>query len=431
MQTPRSLIVVLVAALFFTTFPNLASAYSFLTHQDLIDLAWNGSIRPLLRERFPQATEAQLREARAYAYGGATIQDMGYYPFGHQYFSNLTHYVRSGDFVTNLLLNARTVNEYAFALGALSHYVGDNEGHQFATNPSTALEFPTLEKKFGPVVTYDQAPNAHVRTEFAYDVEQLSQRRFAPAGYLHFVGFHVPRALLERAFVQTYGLPLRSVLGRPRPALQSYHTSVGKLLPAVSQAEVLVYRNDFPRDEDTPAFHQFQVRQLQSRTENGWQNWKHKPGFEVHVIALFIQLIRIGPKVGPLSALAIRGPNRESNRWYVESMNRSTVDFEQLLHTLAKNPRGELPLPNRDLDTGREVSRGAYPLTDKTYAKLLRQLTSQPDLPLPERLRQNIVGFYAEPAPKIHSKKGEKAAKHIQAELAILRGMEGIGSNTK
>ncbi|MHB8302201.1 MAG: zinc dependent phospholipase C family protein [Acidobacteriaceae bacterium] len=404
------------------------SAYSFLTHQDLIDVAWNDSIRPLLLERYPGATEAQLRQARAYAYGGATIQDIGYYPFGHQYFSNLTHYVRSGDFVINLLANSRNVDDYAFALGALSHYVGDNDGHRFATNPSTAIEFPKLGKKYGPIVTYDESPNAHIRTEFAYDVEQLSRHRFAPAGYLDSVGFHVPRALLERAFVETYGVPLRSVLGHEAPAIQSYHKSVGKLLPAVADAEALVYRNDFPPDRRTPAFQLFEARQLRSRDENGWTNWKHKEGFQVHLLALGIELMRFGPKIGPLSALAIRGPDMETDRWFIESLNRSDADYVQLLKTLAANPNKVLSLPNRDLDTGHRVRPGAYPLTDQTYAKLLRQLTAQPGRPLPASLRQNILAYYADPKAPIVTRKNPKAWKRVQAELPVLCNMQTIGA---
>ena len=429
-SSPHS-VLVLIALLLVSAFVPRLRAYSFLSHEDMIDASWNGSIRPLLRKRFPGASEAQLRRARAYAYGGATIQDMGYYPFGHQYFSNLTHYVRSGDFVTNLLLNAKTVDEYAFALGALAHYVGDNEGHQFATNPSTAVEFPVLEKKYGPIVTYDQAPNAHVRTEFAYDIVQLSQHRFAPPGYLHSVGFRVPRALLERTFAETYGLSLRSVLGRPKPALKSYDASVGKLLPDVAQAEVMVYGHRFPADQNTPAFHEFQKRQLRSKTENGWQKWKPKRGLEVHALAFIIRLVRIGPKVGPLSALAIKGPNAETERWYIESMNRSMADYEQLLAKLAKNPRKALPLPDRDLDTGYEIRLGSYPLTDQTYAKLLRQLTSQPGRPVPARLHQNILKFYAAAPANPPAKTKMKTWRRIQAELPILRDMQTIGSPIK
>ena len=113
-------------------------AYSVLTHEELVDLAWNDSIRPLLLDRFPGASDAQLREAHAFAYGGSAIQDMGYYPFGKQFFSDLTHYVRTGDFVARMLRDAKTINEYAFAIGALSHYLGDTLGHSEAINPATA-----------------------------------------------------------------------------------------------------------------------------------------------------------------------------------------------------------------------------------------------------------------------------------------------------
>jgi hypothetical protein len=53
-------------------------------------------------------------------YGGAIIQDLGYYPFGNKFFSDLAHYVRSGDFVEALIAESQDLNEYAFALGAAS-----------------------------------------------------------------------------------------------------------------------------------------------------------------------------------------------------------------------------------------------------------------------------------------------------------------------
>src|ERR1700731_4241503 len=183
-------------------------AYSVLTHQELIDLAWNDSIRPLLLARFPGATEEQLREAHAYAYGGSAIQDMGYYPFGKQFFSNLTHYVRSGDFIVWLLRNAHTIDEYGFAIGALSHYMGDSVGHSEAINPATAVEFPKLKRKFGSSVTYDESPHGHIRTEFAFDVDELTDAAFAPPAYLRFIGFEVPRKFLERAFINIYGFDI-------------------------------------------------------------------------------------------------------------------------------------------------------------------------------------------------------------------------------
>ncbi|MEO6829604.1 MAG: zinc dependent phospholipase C family protein [Acidobacteriaceae bacterium] len=401
-----------------------AQAYSFLTHDAMIDVAWQGSIQPLLLARFPTATEAQLQAARSYAYGGATIQDMGYYPFGHQFFSDLTHYVRSGGFVDRLLLDSQTVDEYAFALGALSHYVGDTDGHRYATNPSTPIEFPSLGKKYGPVVTYDEAPHAHVRTEFAYDVEQTSQEHFAPPGYMELVGFSVPRRLLEQAFFETYGLRLRRVLGRPAPAIKSYRSSIKGILPKVARAEVLIHHNDFPRDDDSTTYREFVTRQSKAAVDDRWGRFSRKPEFTVHLLAI---VIRIVPKIGPLSSLAIRGPNTKTNGWYIESMNRSTVDYERLLKELRKNPRKQLNLPDRDLDTGNPVEPGSYALTDRTYAQLLKQVTAEPGRAVPAGLQQNVLAYYADSNAPITTKKNDRAWKRVQQELPVLRGMKAIG----
>jgi hypothetical protein len=113
-------------------------AYSVLTHEEIVDLLWKDEIRSLLVKRFPALTEDQITEAHAYAYGGAVIQDMGYYPFGSRQFSDLAHYVRSGDFVHMMLVESRDPNEYAFAMGALAHYASDIAGHP-AVNEAVAM----------------------------------------------------------------------------------------------------------------------------------------------------------------------------------------------------------------------------------------------------------------------------------------------------
>ncbi|HEY2845143.1 MAG TPA: zinc dependent phospholipase C family protein, partial [Bryobacteraceae bacterium] len=93
-----------------------------LTHEAIVDSAWESRIQPLLRARYPQASADEIRMAHAYVYGGSLIQDMGYAPLASKSFSNLTHYVRSGDFVAALLKDAGNLDEFAFALGALAHY---------------------------------------------------------------------------------------------------------------------------------------------------------------------------------------------------------------------------------------------------------------------------------------------------------------------
>jgi hypothetical protein len=192
--------------------PHPLMAYSVLSHETIIDAAWKTDIRPLLLKRFPNATHDELRHAHACAYGGAIIQDLGYYPYGSKFFSDLTHYVRSGDFIQALLRDARELCEYAFALGALAHYAADNEGHRLAVNLAVPLLYPKLKKKYGDVVTYEENPAAHLKTEFGFDVVEVAQGRFAPDAYHDFIGFEVSQPLLDGAFRETYGLELASVL---------------------------------------------------------------------------------------------------------------------------------------------------------------------------------------------------------------------------
>lgn len=396
------------------------SAYSFLTHEAMVDLAWESAIKPALLSQYPNTTGGELRLAHAYAYGGCTIQDVGYYPFGHEFFSDLTHYIRTADFITFMIHEARDVNELAFALGALSHYVGDTIGHHDAVNPSTAIEFPSLQRKYGPIVTYDENPHAHVRTEFAFDIDQLSHSRFAPQGYLQSVGLLVSRRLLERAFFQTYGLPVRDVLGREPAAFQSYQSSVRHVLPKIAWGEVLLHRKDFPLDEPTPAFQKFNENLIRADRENGWYKFRRKKAsFSTRVIAALIFIV---PKVGALSDLAIRGPSADTESKYVESVNRCVETYSRLLGDLAQKGQDGFHLENLDLDTGERIRPGTYKLADKTYAKLLDRLTSKnPYRRTPSELRQNVLDFYSNPDAPIATKKHRRQWKKVQKELAILK----------
>src|SRR5579871_1023269 len=160
--------------------PENASAYAVLAHEAIIDSAWNTDIQPLLLKRFPDATPEELKEAHGYAYGGSIIQDMGYYPHGSFFFSDLTHYVRDGDFVLALLRDANDLNGYAFALGAMAHYASDNNGHRIGVNRAVPVLYPKLMRKYGDVVTYEQGRSEHVKTEFGFDVLEVAKGRYAP-----------------------------------------------------------------------------------------------------------------------------------------------------------------------------------------------------------------------------------------------------------
>ena len=400
--------------------------YSVLTHQQMIDLAWGKSIKPLLLERYPHTTAAQLRDAQAYAYGGCEIQDAGYYPFGNQFFSDLLHYIRTGDFVASLIRNARNVDELAFALGALSHYVGDSVGHHDAVNPSTAIAFPNLARQYGYSVTYDESPHGHVRTEFAFDIDQLTKQHFAPLAYLNHIGLKVSPGLLERAFYETYGLHLSQVLGNKRrtAVISSYRHSVRSFLPDFAHAEALIHQHDFPPDSDTAEFQKFDQRLQQADYNNQWQNTRKKAGIKTHLLAFVVVIV---PKIGPASYLAIKVPTEETESKYIASVNRSMDFYEDMLDRLhkfpAQTPEITMNLDNRDLDTGYVVQPGGYPLTDKTYANLLHRITANPAQPAPSGLKRDILAYYSDPKSPIITKKNAKDWKRVQDELTVLQGM--------
>ncbi|HEX4577710.1 MAG TPA: zinc dependent phospholipase C family protein [Edaphobacter sp.] len=398
-----------------------AVPYSVQTHQELIDLAWKQSIRPILLKQYPTLTEAQLQEAHAYAYGGCAIQDFGYYPFANGFFSDLTHYVRAGDFVLSLLRNAHTANELAFAIGALSHYIGDTVGHSAAINLAVPVEFPKLEKKYGPSVNYAENPHAHVRTEFAFDINQLSKRRFAPTGYTKFVGLEIPRDLLRKSFFETYGLKLSDIIGTKETSIRVYRSAVRSFLPNIARAETILHKKNFPEDLPSPDLDALKSDLLQASADNNWEAYRKNPGFRSHLYAGFIFIL---PKFGTLKMLAIKGPNQQTEDLYIKSVNRS---IKALRFVLTHYDRIEYYIPNRDLDTGQVVKPGSYPLADKTYAKLLDIITQHPEKVVPNQLKHDLIAYYADPqAPIITKKDPEKWAK-VQENLKTLETMKTIG----
>jgi hypothetical protein len=398
-----------------------AVPYSVQTHQELIDLAWKQSIQPILLKQYPTLTNAQLQEAHAYAYGGCAIQDFGYYPFGNAFFSDLTHYVRSGDFVVNLLRNAHTADELAFAIGSLSHYIGDTVGHSTAINLAVPVEFPKLEQKYGTNVNYAQNPHAHVQTEFAFDINQLSKGRFAPSDYTKFVGLEVPRDLLRKAFFETYGLNLPDIIGTKETSIRVYRYAVRRFLPNIARAETLLHKKSFPEDVSSPDLEDLKKDLIQASTDNNWEAYRKTPGFRSHLYAGWIYIL---PKVGTLKMLSIKGPNQQTEDLYIKSVNRS---IKSMRFVLTHFDTIERYLPNRDLDTGLVVKPGGYPLTDKTYATLLDMITKHPDKVVPNQLKHDLIAYYADPEAPIITKKDPKKWTQVQEDLKTLATMKTIG----
>jgi hypothetical protein len=399
-----------------------ATAYSVLTHEQLIDLSWTATIVPVLLTRFPSLTSAQLTRAHSYAYGGCVIQDLGYYPFGNELFSDLTHYVRSGDFVRSLFRNARTADELAFAVGALAHYVGDTAGHSRAVNPAVGVTFPKLRAKYGAIVNYAQAPYAHGQVEFAFDVNRLAKDDLPPAAYLRFIGLQVPRRQLAVAFHETYGLEIGDILGLYGSAMRTYRFGVRTFLPALAQAEVLLHRHKFPPETPGPQLAVYKRRLADLHTEAEWHQYRAKPGLGTYLLA---GLIIVLPKIGPIRMLAIKRPTVATDEQYIESVNLSTKSLNFVLAHIADSQAHALDLPasvvpNRDLDTGAAVVPGGYPLTDETYAKLLSRVTENPTRPIPLGLKEDISRYYANPSAPFATKKNKERWAQVQQELKLL-----------
>ena len=401
--------------LFVASFSSPGSAYSVLTHEQVVDLLWKDQLQPMLLKRFPGATEEELRKAHAYAYGGSVLQDMGYYPFGSKFFSDLVHYVRTGDFVEALLRDASDLNEYAFALGALSHYASDNSGHP-TINRVVAIEFPKLRRKYGDTVTYEDDPKQHIRTEFGFDMVQVAKNRYTSDAYHDMIGFEIAKPLLERAFQETYGLKLEDVFGSVDTAIGSFRRSVSVLIPEMTRV-ALISRHDVVV-QDTPNFNKKKFLYYLSRSnyEHEWGTVYRKPGVGARILAW---LLKVVPKVGPFKAVNFKIPTKQTEDMYIKSVDSTIENYAGLLR---EENKGKLHLPNRDCDTGRDTRAGEYVLTDKTYAQLVDKLTAKTtSASLSPEIRDNVLQFYADPNAPNAMKRKAKQWRKLQDELETLK----------
>jgi len=391
-----------------------SSAYSVLTHEEIVDLLWTDKIQPLLLNRFPALTPDQLTEAHAYAYGGAVIQDLGYYPFGNREFSDLVHYVRSGDFVRELLFESQNADEYAFALGALSHYAADIAGHP-AVNQAVAIEYPKLRAKYGKSVRYAQDKTAHLKTEFGFDMVQVAKNRYASQQYHSFIGFQVSKPLLERVFPVIYGMELKDVLTHEELAVGSYRFSVSRLIPRMTQVALQTHKKDLMRETPNFAKRKFLYRLSRSDYEKEWGKDYVKPGIGTRILST---LLRYMPKIGPFKAMAFNNPTPQTEDLYFKSIN-TTVD--QYRTYLVEVGTDSLVLPNRDFDTGNMTKAAEYTLTDDTYAKLLSQLSDRKfNLTSPE-LRANLLDFYSDLSGPNSTKSDAVRWRNVLAALDQLK----------
>jgi hypothetical protein len=370
--------------------PRQAAGYSVLAHEANVDALWDPTIKAMLHARFPEATPEQLSNARAYAYGGCVIQDLGYYPFGSHFFSNLLHYVRTGDFIGALILDSQDVDEYAFALGALGHYSADNEGHPLAVNRAVSLMYPKLRARFGNTVTYEQSPKNHVLVEFSFDVVQVASGAYAPEAYHSFIGFKVAKPLLERAFRDTYGIEMKEIFFNEDLAISTYRHAIGTTIPEMTKVAWSKKRDEISKV--IPGVQRqavvFRLRRGQYEKEFG-ADYEKTHGF-ARFLGFMYQLI---PKIGPFRALSFSVPTPEAERLFLASFTTTREYFKQSLDAVSA---ANLRLVNTDFDTGKPTTRGEYALADDTYDQLLAKLAAHQFANVSEDLRLNLVAHYGD-----------------------------------
>lgn len=379
---------VIVVILLVVPFSVTCSAYSVLTHEALIDVNWENVILPLLKQKYPHSSKEALKEAHAYAYGGAVVPDMGYYPFGCKLFTNLIHYVRSGDFVEAVLNEAHTLDEYAFALGLLCHYNADVYGHSIGINVSVPVIYPKMKRRFGDTVTYAENHVSHLRTEFCFDVLQTARGNYASAAYHDFIGFKVADTLMETAFFATYGLSADELFGNLSKAIGRFRFITMNFFPLITKAAWANKQGEIKKAQPTATSRSF-IYRMHRRNDKHQFGRSDKPDFFDYVFVVFIKIL---PKIGPLKVLKYKDPGPNAEKKFIASFDTVTLHYARRVAILRKHDVG---LNNVDFDTGIPTSEGEYTLADKTYCDWLLKLKEKNFQTVTPSLKQSMLAFYA------------------------------------
>lgn len=389
-------------------------SYSVLSHEAVIDALWTVRLRPILLMRFPDSTPAQLKEAHGYAYGGAILQDMGYYPHSNGYFSDLTHYIRTADFIEALIRDSQTLDEYAFALGALSHYAADNDGHRLGTNVGEPLLYPKLQRKYGRVVTYDQDPTAHLRTEYGFDVEEVAKGNYAPGAYHDFIGFNVAKPLLERAFRETYNFELSQMFNVDQ-AIGSYRHTLSTLIPFFTRVAWADHQDEIRRARPGVTKREFLYVMRRSSYEREWGKQYDRPSLLDRIVAFIVKIL---PPIGRVKILKFKALTPRVEQLFMKSFDQAAKDYHAELDEAATR---RLHIVNNNFDMGAVSGPGEYELQDQTYVYWLNQLAANKFNGLTPEVKRDILAYYRDPNLAIPRKIKKGDRQQLLTQLDVLK----------
>jgi hypothetical protein len=368
--------------------PFSSSAFSILAHEAIIDAEWTQTLVPVLKKKYPAATDQELIAAHAYTYGGSLVADIGYMPGGNAQFTDLLHYVRSGDFIVNLINEAQNLNEYAFALGALSHYVADRYGHSLATNITVPELYPELRQKFGNVVTYEQDHTSHSRMEFAYDVVQVGRSNYATVAYHDFIGFNIAMPPLERAFLITYGQHLTDYFKNFDANVSMLRWGVKNLFPAMTKQAWKAKKDEIVKTNPAAKSRTFRYKMNRRMYDQEFGGKSSRPDFKARALAF---IIKIMPKVGPLKNLKFVYPGVKGEKRFIATFDTIVSKYGDALRQVNED---RLRIPDINFDTGKPAVYGEYHLADETYCRLISDLQKNGLQCMTPALQQHIVQYY-------------------------------------
>jgi hypothetical protein len=279
--------------------------------------------------------------------------------------------VRTGEFIVNLIHESSDLNEYAFALGSLAHYAADDKGHSIAVNRAEPIIYPELGRKFGPVMTYQDNPSGHLKTEFSFDVLQVARGYYAPQAYHDFIGFYVAKPVLDRAFQDTYCMALADVFDNIDQAIGSYRHTVSELLPKATRIAWAMKKDDIAKNAPGMVRRKFVYNISRAGYRKEWGADYRQPTGRERFLAF---LLRILPHIGPLRALAFRTPTPQTEDMFTKSFDATLDQYRSLLKT-ASAPNASLP--DMNFDTAEPSRAGAYRMADEATAQWTAKLQAK------------------------------------------------------
>ena len=350
----------LIASSLLLIVPADGRAFSVTAHQGVVDQAWGLTLVPLIRQRFPNATDRELTEAHAYARGGSISPILVL--SARESFVFRPAALRSHRRFRQPSVNwGQLSGRICVRLGMLGHYeapAGIRKRPIFrcpSSIPSSSRNTATPS----PMRTHPRAPTNSIRCAAG----RSSQRNTDL--FEHSIDFKVPRDALERAFAETYGLQLNDLFDNYDIAIYTYRWGFRTIINEGTGIAWALYRKDIESNEPGVTSKEF-VREI-SRGDFERQFGKAflEPGYLPRFVGFLGTLV---PDVGPLKRLPFKPLPDSVQKLYFRAYRHAS---ERYVHEVAAICANKAWLENINLDTGRADKSGEYAPADEAWVDLL------------------------------------------------------------